>query len=102
MTANIPLKMLTTETTIVVYLQPMNLTASIDEDISTSKPDTGSYEWWYFDARDHNGEYQIVVIFLRGMPVFKPIYIPAGFQSRPCQIQGLSVSRREYFPVQKR
>jgi len=75
----------------------MNLTASIDEDISTSKPDTGSYEWWYFDARDHNGEYQIVVIFYEGCP-FSSRYIsqqdfnPGHVKSKASQYPAVSIS----------
>ncbi|MCC5925220.1 MAG: hypothetical protein JJU41_01555 [Bacteroidetes bacterium] len=52
----------------------MKITSSLQEDISVKKTDTGSYEWWYFDARDHKGEYQIVVIFYEGCP-FSSKYI---------------------------
>jgi carotenoid 1,2-hydratase len=43
-------------------------------DISTPKTSPGSYEWWYFDARDYNGEYQFVIIFYEGCP-FSSKYI---------------------------
>jgi carotenoid 1,2-hydratase len=52
----------------------MKITSSIQDDISVVKNDTGSYEWWYFDARDHKGEYQVVVIFYEGCP-FSSKYI---------------------------
>lgn len=52
----------------------MKITSSIREDISVKKSEPGSYEWWYFDARDHKGEYQIVIIFYEGCP-FSSKYI---------------------------
>lgn len=52
----------------------MKITSSISEDISSAKNQPGSYEWWYFDARDNRGEYQVVVIFYEGCP-FSSKYI---------------------------
>jgi carotenoid 1,2-hydratase len=46
----------------------MKKTADYRLDISTRKTEPGSYEWWYFDGRDYNGEYQFVVIFYEGCP----------------------------------
>lgn len=52
----------------------MNLTADFSKDISVVKLEPGAYEWWYFDGRDHKGEYQFVLIFYEGCP-FSSKYI---------------------------
>jgi len=51
----------------------MYITSDFKYDIPTDKPKTGSYEWWYFDAKDDSGHWSIVVIFYEGCP-FSPRY----------------------------
>jgi carotenoid 1,2-hydratase len=46
----------------------MKKTSDYRLDISRQKTSSGSYEWWYFDGRDYNGEYQFVIIFYEGCP----------------------------------
>ncbi|PKD44748.1 hypothetical protein [Rhodohalobacter barkolensis] len=53
----------------------MQIISDYTKDIRTKKSVPGSYEWWYFDAIDHNG-YSIVVIFYEGNP-FSKKYIQA-------------------------
>jgi len=51
----------------------MNITSNFEFDLPTPKPEPGSYEWWYFDAIDATGIWQLVVIFYEGCP-FSPLY----------------------------
>lgn len=44
------------------------------KDFRTKKENSGSYEWWYFDAFDRANALHIVVIFYDGCP-FSPEYI---------------------------
>jgi carotenoid 1,2-hydratase len=53
----------------------MQIISDYTKDTRTKKSVPGSYEWWYFDAIDHNG-YSIVVIFYEGNP-FSKKYIQA-------------------------
>lgn len=52
----------------------MKMSSDFKQDIPVVKQLPGSYEWWYFDGRDHKGEYQFVVIFYEGCP-FSSKYI---------------------------
>ena len=54
----------------------MQIFSNPDRDISTPKPDPGSYEWWYFDAMSADHRYSFVVIFYEGNP-FSRRYIDA-------------------------
>lgn len=54
----------------------MQILSDFLNDCSHHKPDTGSYEWWYFDAISVNGQYSLVVIFYEGNP-FSRRYIDA-------------------------
>ncbi|MEX2345739.1 MAG: hypothetical protein WD604_09010 [Balneolaceae bacterium] len=51
----------------------MNIISDFAQDIQTSKPVPGSYEWWYFDVMSANGV-NLVVIFYEGNP-FSSRYI---------------------------
>lgn len=55
-----------------VKLKKRNLVMKIlsdpARDTRTRKPDPGSYEWWYFDARSVSGEFLLVAIFYEGNP----------------------------------
>src|SRR6056297_151183 len=54
----------------------MQIFSNPDRDISTQKPEPGSYEWWYFDAISDDNQYSLVVIFYEGNP-FSRRYIDA-------------------------
>jgi len=54
----------------------MQIFSNPDRDVSTPKPDPGSYEWWYFDAISDDRQYSLVVIFYEGNP-FSRRYIDA-------------------------
>lgn len=45
-------------------------------DHSHSLSGSGAYEWWYVDAESHDGQWGIVVILFRGMPM-SPDYLAA-------------------------
>lgn len=46
----------------------MNITSDFKFDSPSQKLESGSYEWWYFDATDATGHWSIVVIFYDGCP----------------------------------
>lgn len=48
----------------------MKIISDFEKDVRTRKPQPGSYEWWYFDARSVDG-YSIVIIFYEGNPFSK-------------------------------
>jgi len=54
----------------------MQIFSNPDRDVSTPKPNPGSYEWWYFDAISDDAQYSLVVIFYEGNP-FSRRYIDA-------------------------
>lgn len=67
----------------------MQLISDISKDQRFEKPAPGAYEWWYFDAIDHSGQYQFVVIFYEGNP-FSSEYIKAMKNGK---------GRAEWFPA---
>ncbi|MCH8556203.1 MAG: hypothetical protein LAT84_00210 [Balneolia bacterium] len=46
----------------------MKITSDFKFDKPAEKPESGSYEWWYFDAADEKNEWHVVVIFYDGCP----------------------------------
>jgi carotenoid 1,2-hydratase len=52
----------------------MIISSDFKRDFPSHKPDSGSYEWWYFDAYDQLNDLHIVIIFYDGCP-FSPEYI---------------------------
>lgn len=60
----------------------MNIFSDPDRDYKTSKDNSGSYEWWYFDAISEDGELSFVIIFYEGNP-FSKKYIQAQESGTP-------------------
>lgn len=65
----------------------MQIFSNPDRDISTPKPDPGSYEWWYFDAISVDNQYSLVIIFYEGNP-FSRRYIDAMEQEENNRADG--------------
>lgn len=71
----------------------MNIISNYSKDTQTDKQQSGSYEWWYFDAESVDG-YKFVVIFYEGNP-FSKRYIRAlenGKHSAARQYPAISIS----------
>ncbi len=51
----------------------MNIISDFNRDVCHNKPDSGAYEWWYFDALSQDGKFSLVIIFYEGIP-FSPRY----------------------------
>ncbi|ACF13646.1 hydroxyneurosporene synthase [Chloroherpeton thalassium ATCC 35110] len=52
----------------------MRISTSIDQDIWHDLKDAGSYEWWYFDAKDEDQNCSFVAVWYSGF-AFSPYYI---------------------------
>lgn len=71
----------------------MNIISNYSKDTKTEKKESGSYEWWYFDAQSTDG-YKIVIIFYEGNP-FSRRYIQAlenGTSIEAEQFPAISIS----------
>ncbi|MCS7014183.1 MAG: carotenoid 1,2-hydratase [Chloroherpetonaceae bacterium] len=62
----------------------MQLSASLRHDVWHDLTDSGSYEWWYFDALDESQTYSFVAIWFSGFP-FSPYYLRRYVQSQRSQ-----------------
>lgn len=51
----------------------MNIINDFHRDVRHEKPQSGAYEWWYFDAVSQDGKFSLVIIFYEGIP-FSPRY----------------------------
>jgi carotenoid 1,2-hydratase len=60
----------------MIQLLNMNIISDPDSDYRSLKDNSGSYEWWYFDAISLDGELSFVIIFYEGNP-FSKKYIQA-------------------------
>lgn len=71
----------------------MNIISNYSKDTKTEKNNSGSYEWWYFDAQSADG-YKFVVIFYEGNP-FSRRYIQSqenGGSETADQFPAISIS----------
>lgn len=81
----------------------MNISSDYEKDFPVPDKPSGAYEWWYFDARTHDNEWGIVIIFYQGNP-FSPEYIRQikSQNSKPDEFPAISISlyhknRTEYY-----
>lgn len=59
----------------------MQISASLKHDVWHGLTESGSYEWWYFDALDDEHVYSFVAIWYSGFP-FSPYYLQQYFKSQ--------------------
>lgn len=72
----------------------MYLSSDFKNDAPVLKPNSGSYEWWYFDGADDTGTWHFVIIFYEGCP-FSPEYNKkweVGKQTKAAQHPAISIS----------
>lgn len=58
----------------------MQISASLKHDVWHDLTESGSYEWWYFDALDESQDCSFVAIWYSGFP-FSPYYLQQYFNS---------------------